>query len=93
MPPDRPWQDEAACRTLPIEIFFPPAEQEGEVAKTICSGCTVREPCLQAALAAGERFGIWGGLTTEERRVLVARRRARAAAAMVAAGEAPLAAR
>ncbi len=83
--PDRPWQDEAACTTLPIEIFFPPAEQEAEVAKTICSGCTVREPCLEAALVAGERFGIWGGLTTDERRVLVARRR-RAASAMAAAG-------
>ena len=84
MPPTETWQDEAACKTLPLEVFFPPAEQEAEAAKTICSACTVREPCLEAALAAGERFGIWGGLTSEERQSIAARRRARAATARAA---------
>ncbi len=83
MPPHT-WQDEAACKSLPLEMFFPPAEQEAAAAKTICSGCTVKEPCLEAALAAGERFGIWGGLTTEERQGIAARRRARAATARAA---------
>ena len=84
MPPAYPWQDEAACRSLPLEVFFPPAEQEAEAAKAICSGCTVREPCLEAALAAGERFGIWGGMSTDERQMIAARRRARAATARAA---------
>ena len=84
MPSAQPWQEAAACKTLPLEMFFPPAEQEGEAAKTICSGCTVKEPCLEAALAAGERFGIWGGLTSEERQGIVSRRRARAATARAA---------
>ena len=69
------WQDLGACRTLPVEIFFPPAEQEADEAKSICALCEVRQPCLEFAIAAGERFGIWGGLTTVERRSLVAKRR------------------
>ena len=84
MLPAQSWQDAAACKSLPLETFFPPAEQEAAAAKAICSGCTVREPCLEAALAAGERFGIWGGLTTEERQSIAARRRARAATARAA---------
>jgi WhiB family redox-sensing transcriptional regulator len=58
-----------------VEIFFPPAEQEADEAKAICAMCAVRQPCLEFAIAAGERFGIWGGLTTLERRSLAAKRR------------------
>ena len=90
MPPDQSWQDNAACKTLPIEMFFPPAEQEAETAKAICSACTVRGPCLEAAIAAGEPFGIWGGLNTQERRTIAARRRARAATARAAVAEVPI---
>lgn len=72
------WQDLASCRHVPVEIFFPPAEQEADEAKTICATCQVRQPCLEFAIAAGERFGIWGGLTTQERRSLIAKRRNRA---------------
>jgi WhiB family redox-sensing transcriptional regulator len=91
--PEQLWQNEAACRMLPLEMFFPPVEQEGEAAKAICSGCTVREPCLEAALLSGERFGIWGGLTTQERRSIAARRRARAATLSAAGYEVPLGSR
>jgi WhiB family redox-sensing transcriptional regulator len=63
---------------VPVELFFPPAEQEADEAKAICAMCDVRQLCLEFAVAAGERFGIWGGLTTLERRSLVARRRSRA---------------
>jgi WhiB family redox-sensing transcriptional regulator len=79
------WQDLAACRTIPVEMFFPPAEQEADDAKSVCDACTVREPCLEFAITAGERFGIWGGLTPQERRSIVAKRRNRAAAAKRAA--------
>jgi WhiB family redox-sensing transcriptional regulator len=56
-------------------MFFPPAEQESEVAKAVCADCTVRQPCLEFALGEAERFGIWGGLTSQERRSLAAKRR------------------
>ena len=84
MPFADPWQEAAACKKLPLEMFFPPAEQEADAAKSICSACTVREPCLEAALAAGERFGIWGGLSSDERQGIAARRKARAATARAA---------
>lgn len=93
MTQDQSWQENAACKTLSIEVFFPPAEQEAEAARAICSACTVREPCLESALSSGEPFGIWGGLTTQERRTISARRRARAAAARAAGHEIPLGAR
>lgn len=75
MASNQQWQDEAACRQIPVELFFPPAEQESEVAKAVCSECLVRQPCLDFALAEGERFGIWGGLTSQERRTVAAKRR------------------
>ena len=75
MASNQQWQDGAACRQIPVELFFPPAEQESEVAKRVCSDCTVRQPCLEFALEEGERFGIWGGLTSQERRSVAAKRR------------------
>jgi WhiB family redox-sensing transcriptional regulator len=36
-------------------------------AKRICAGCQVREQCLDFALRNGERDGIWGGATPEDR--------------------------
>jgi WhiB family redox-sensing transcriptional regulator len=39
-------------------------------AKAVCAGCTVRQECLEVALANNERLGVWGGLTPEERRKL-----------------------
>ncbi len=75
------WQADAACRAIPVELFFPPVEHEADQAKEVCDECLVRAPCLEFALAAGERFGVWGGLTPPERRSLIARRRAQARAA------------
>ncbi len=75
MASDQKWQDQAACRALAVETFFPPAEQESEVAKAVCSTCTVRQPCLEFAIAEGERFGIWGGLTSQERRTVAMKQR------------------
>lgn len=81
---DQEWQTDAACRAIPVELFFPLIEQESDDAKTICSSCTVREPCLEFAIQAGERFGVWGGLTPQERRSVISKRRARARAAAAA---------
>jgi positive regulator of sigma E activity len=51
--------------------FFVPSTEprawEAELeAKAVCSSCPAREDCLGAG--AEENFGIWGGLTTSERR-------------------------
>lgn len=75
MASNQEWQDRAACREVAVEMFFPPAEQESEMAKAVCSNCSVRQPCLEFAIAEGERFGIWGGLTSQERRSVAIRQR------------------
>lgn len=66
----RAWRAYAACRDELKATFFP--ERGGDVvkAKAVCAGCTVREPCLAAALRNGEKHGIWGGLSERERRRL-----------------------
>lgn len=79
--PDQSWREAAACRTFSVEMFYPPAEQDGFEAKAVCFQCPVREMCLEVAIANGERFGVWGGLTPQERRWLVAKRKRAALAA------------
>lgn len=54
-------------------------------ARAVCDACPVRLDCLDYALRAKERFGMWGGLTPLERlrierRARRARRKARLAA-------------
>ena len=70
-----PWNTRAACRGLDPLIFFPATEEEAEVAKDVCAACDVRESCLEHALGAREREGVWGGCTERERRRIIRRRR------------------
>jgi len=70
------WRTYALCRGLGAELFFPVgaassrALEQAEGAKAVCRACPVREPCLEFALATNQEFGVWGGLTEEERRPL-----------------------
>ncbi len=72
--PDLSWMDDAACIGVDADLFFPVRGESTTEAKEVCRGCVVREQCLDLALANGEKFGIWGGLSERERRPL---RRAR----------------
>lgn len=36
-------------------------------AKAVCAACSVRQRCADHAAAAGEEFGVWGGLAADER--------------------------
>ena len=69
------WQNRAACRGIDTNTFFPASDEEAESAKEICGVCPVREACLEHALAAREREGVWGGATERERRRIVRQRR------------------
>lgn len=42
--------------------------------KAVCASCLVREECLAYALAESITEGVWGGMTTRERRELRSRR-------------------
>ncbi len=72
---DTAWRDEAACRGLDTDVFFPLTDEEAEEAKAICATCPVREECLEYALLTRQDDGVWGGLTEAERRRIRRRRR------------------
>jgi WhiB family transcriptional regulator, redox-sensing transcriptional regulator len=84
---DRSWQSRANCMGVDPELFFPERGTSTREAKEVCRGCVVREDCLEYALANGEKFGIWGGMSERERR-RVRRMRVLAQAAVNAANAA-----
>ncbi|PBC76168.1 transcription factor WhiB [Streptomyces sp. TLI_235] len=72
----------AACQGVDPNLFYAepdvddpdadPAASEFAVrrAKMVCAGCPVRQMCLALALDRNEPYGIFGGLTADERRTL-----------------------
>jgi WhiB family transcriptional regulator, redox-sensing transcriptional regulator len=73
-PPD--WRDQAACRGLNPDLFFPERGANAGLPKRVCAACPVRPDCLAESLAANEQFGVWGGLSKLERRAIRAARNA-----------------
>jgi len=67
-PPDF-WQERAACFGVEPDVFFPISEEEAGPALAFCGVCPIREECLSWALKNGERYGVWGGTTEQQRRV------------------------
>lgn len=72
------WQLRAACRNLDSALFFHPEGERGPRraaretrAKQICRSCPVLEQCRRHALAVGEPYGVWGGLSVAERSALI----------------------
>ncbi|MFC7404020.1 WhiB family transcriptional regulator [Georgenia alba] len=49
------------CRTHDPELWFAEHREQVEQAKALCRGCSLRPGCLNAALARGEPWGVWGG--------------------------------
>jgi WhiB family redox-sensing transcriptional regulator len=69
------WYADAACRGLDVDMFFAERGELTAPAKAVCRGCPVRSECRESALANGEKFGIWGGLSERERRKVRTQRR------------------
>lgn len=67
---DEDWRDDAACRDLPFEAFFPEGQGEAipSAIKRVCGGCPSRQKCLDFALTHRIRDGIWGGVGERDRR-------------------------
>jgi WhiB family transcriptional regulator, redox-sensing transcriptional regulator len=66
------WRAESACLNADPDMFFPvaagtAASKQVSLALRICQGCPVRQHCLDFAMRSGEKEGIWGGTTPEER--------------------------
>lgn len=70
----------AACRGMDPNVFFPPIGRPSTLfiseARTVCARCICAKACLDYALANREEFGIWGGLTPEERQEITESRQA-----------------
>lgn len=68
--------DTAECATENPELWFAedtltPVREDIELARAICQSCSQQVKCLAWGLR-NEDFGMWGGLTSNERRHLKA---------------------
>lgn len=86
--------EQRPCQFEDLELFFGPDEDEAaelpaarkareERARAVCLGCSVRLRCLAWVLQfpEDEQYGVFGGMTAEERKREIRRRRAAAATA------------
>lgn len=81
------WQLRGLCRGKDSSLFFHPEGERGAArssremaAKEICMNCPVQITCADHALKVREPYGVWGGMTEEEREEHHARQKALARA-------------
>ena len=77
------WQLEGLCRGKDSSLFFHPEGERGAArasrelaAKEVCMNCPVRAQCAEHALRVHEPYGVWGGLTEDDREAYYAREKA-----------------
>ena len=68
---------DGSCRTADPRLFFHPEGERGPArrdrdaaAKAICGGCPVLQECRRHALTVREPYGVWGGLTEDDREAI-----------------------
>lgn len=75
-PQKHSWQDLALCAQTDPEVFFPDKGGTYRPPRRVCGSCVVRSNCLEKAMTeeasahASDRFGMFGGLTPQERYAL-----------------------
>ena len=74
------WQEHGSCREADPTLFFHPQNERGlararrdRAAKAVCASCPVRIECADYAIRAREPYGVWGGLTEEDREAIYAK--------------------
>lgn len=79
------WQYQGACREADPTLFFHPEGERGSArrrradsAKAVCATCPVMDACRSHSMAVREPYGVWGGLSEDERTSLLAERLRRA---------------
>jgi WhiB family redox-sensing transcriptional regulator len=82
------WQKFGACRNADDSEYYPDRGSRSRVskAKATCAVCSVKDTCLEWAMARNEQHGVWGGLTRGERADLRRQRAAEQVAQTAAAG-------
>ena len=78
------WQLQGSCRDADPRLFFHPEGERGPArrerdasAREICASCPVLQQCRTHALTVREPYGVWGGLTEDDREAIFADRRHR----------------
>jgi WhiB family redox-sensing transcriptional regulator len=73
------WQLRGACRQADPDVFFHPEGERGPsrrnrdaAAKQVCATCPVIAQCAAHALKVREPYGVWGGLSEDEREAIYA---------------------
>lgn len=68
------WQLDGACRDADPTLFFHPEGERGPArrkrdaaAKAVCESCPVMDLCREHALAVREPYGVWGGMSEDDR--------------------------
>lgn len=75
------WREHSACQGKEELFYHGEDERKGlrrrkeRMAKEYCLVCPVLEKCREHALAVGELYGVWGGMTEMERHHLTKRHR------------------
>lgn len=71
------WQFEGACNGAETNEFFLEDSMRGKTKRTrelnavaICNTCPVKQQCLDHALSVPEVYGVWGGMTEDQRLTL-----------------------
>jgi WhiB family redox-sensing transcriptional regulator len=65
------WMNDALCRQIDHDMFFPEPNTVPHDAKKACSLCRVRIECLEYALTFNSIEGVWGGTTPNERKAMM----------------------
>jgi len=68
------WRKDAECKGLDTSDFFTVDAVQVKKIKKVCSECSVKRQCLQFALTNEISWGIYGGMTSRERRNVVVKR-------------------
>ena len=71
--PPGDWATDGACWNHPTpDLWFPDKGDNvsSRVAKQICAECPVLSTCRQYSLDTRQGYGIWGGLSADDRRKL-----------------------
>lgn len=78
------WQLDGSCRQADPNLFFHPEGERGPArrnrdaaAQAICGGCPVLQMCRKHALKVREPYGVWGGMTEDDREAIYATERRR----------------
>jgi len=70
------WLEQAACRGMDTEIFFPKLGGYHDVEpiiKAVCDRCPVAQQCLDLAMKQDIQIGYFGGLSARQRDRLISR--------------------